>query len=476
MIRRWLLLAGMASVMSIAALGQQELPTLEKGVQADKLYQFHDIDTVNIFNGDVVIALPIGLSYPLNGGASYQIVLSYNSNVWDLEPGPNGTTHGFPTIRSNAGLGWIVGLGRFFAHYDTGNSGGWDIYESPDGGDHRYFTNNGATSDGTALRLRYTETNSNNQPTRVEVDSPDGAVRHFDRNSDGTWDLKFIRFAGTSDTVTFAKTSPPPQCPVPGYAWTITDGRSRIHYLCFADRAYNGIQRPMIERIVLAAPHGGTAVYRFEYDERDGIDRTWQDNDPNSGEHPRQIDKTALLSRVILPDQSSFDMTYGQYGLLNRLTLPTKGAIDYQYGDRRIPANDFCAHNYGGVGYGFGLGSDVIALTTRKFTPAVTSGTPSPEMWVYNEDLLPSGNPQQYTSVYNCALPDPNGDIHPQLYDEMVVTVTDPTGGYVQNHFSVWPGEDLGRVPDWNISPAGFKRSNYGLPYGRYDATQDRYL
>src|SRR5205823_1753393 len=87
MIRQRLLAAASTLFVTAIALAQQQLPTLEKGIQPEKLYQFHDIDSVNIFNGNLIITLPIGLSCPLNGGATYNFVLSYNSNVWDLEPG-----------------------------------------------------------------------------------------------------------------------------------------------------------------------------------------------------------------------------------------------------------------------------------------------------------------------------------------------------------------------------------------------------
>src|ERR1043166_296764 len=109
-------------IVSSVALAQQELPTLEKGIQPAKVFQFHDLDSVNVYNGNLIIAIPVGLSYPLNSGISYNLVLSYNSNIWDLAPAANGTIHASPTKRSNSGLGWIIGMGRYFPHYGAGNS------------------------------------------------------------------------------------------------------------------------------------------------------------------------------------------------------------------------------------------------------------------------------------------------------------------------------------------------------------------
>ncbi|MDP9193798.1 MAG: hypothetical protein M3P06_19055 [Acidobacteriota bacterium] len=63
-----------------------------------------------------------------------------------------------------------------------------------------------------------------------------------------------------------------------------------------------------------------------------------------------------------------------------------------------------------------------------------------------------------------------------EMFDELVVTITDPLGHKTASHFSVWPGQDDGRTPDPDTSPNGFKRMHYSYPYGRYDSAQDRYL
>ena len=111
--RSTLLCLAVAGVLVLAAgtmLGQQA-PGLEKGFSADKLYQFGDLDSVNTFNGNLTFRLPIGPTYPVNGGTSYALTLTYNSKVWDYEE--VGTyILAVPTRRSNAGLGWLLSLGR----------------------------------------------------------------------------------------------------------------------------------------------------------------------------------------------------------------------------------------------------------------------------------------------------------------------------------------------------------------------------
>ncbi|MEA2491577.1 MAG: hypothetical protein QOH21_3369, partial [Acidobacteriota bacterium] len=66
------LLTGLAAfaAVALAVKAQQQVPTLEKGFQADKVYQINGLDNVNVFNGNLVIAIPIGMSYPLDGGLS----------------------------------------------------------------------------------------------------------------------------------------------------------------------------------------------------------------------------------------------------------------------------------------------------------------------------------------------------------------------------------------------------------------------
>jgi len=76
-----LYLTAFCSLFLVAPLrAQQQIPTFERGLQPDKLYHFAGIDNVNIFNGNLAIVLPIGMSYPADGGLSYQLTLSYNSN------------------------------------------------------------------------------------------------------------------------------------------------------------------------------------------------------------------------------------------------------------------------------------------------------------------------------------------------------------------------------------------------------------
>src|SRR5260370_1299511 len=51
--------------------------------------------------------------------------------------GGQGGQRARPSARSNAGSGWLVGMGRYISSLDP-LANGHEIYEAPDGGDHRF--------------------------------------------------------------------------------------------------------------------------------------------------------------------------------------------------------------------------------------------------------------------------------------------------------------------------------------------------
>lgn len=127
--RRFALAA--AITFAIASLapraGAQQDANVQRGFAAEKVYAFGDIDSVNLFNGNLVLTLPIGGSYPVDGGLSYGLKLIYNSNIWDfqtrLEPvWDNGVVIRYDSFTQarvgtsfNAGAGWTLSLGRMYA-------------------------------------------------------------------------------------------------------------------------------------------------------------------------------------------------------------------------------------------------------------------------------------------------------------------------------------------------------------------------
>src|SRR5947207_10906821 len=81
MFRRAIILV--IALLVAAHLSAQEHPNLAKGAGANITDPFPEGDAVNLFNGNIVIAIPLGQSYPVNGGLSYTLTLYYNARPWE---------------------------------------------------------------------------------------------------------------------------------------------------------------------------------------------------------------------------------------------------------------------------------------------------------------------------------------------------------------------------------------------------------
>ena len=50
-------------------------PNTQGGVDVAQGLQLGDVDSVNLFNGALTVAVPIGIRFPVNGNFSYQLTL-----------------------------------------------------------------------------------------------------------------------------------------------------------------------------------------------------------------------------------------------------------------------------------------------------------------------------------------------------------------------------------------------------------------
>jgi hypothetical protein len=80
-----LLVAAFSWALVASPLAADVHPNTAPGFPADQSFHVGDVDSVNLFNGGLTITLPIGISYPVNGGFSYGLKLVYNSNPWLFE-------------------------------------------------------------------------------------------------------------------------------------------------------------------------------------------------------------------------------------------------------------------------------------------------------------------------------------------------------------------------------------------------------
>ena len=199
--RRWLLTALLAVIVCSPATGQNQHPNQARGFNANGVYSSFDIDHINTFNGNLVITVPLGRTYPVNSDLSYSLHLIYNSNAWSPRevcpdtvdqtqlsstflsvfsrvvfrsgrgsvtvsedahiPGndtdlylplpprvdPNECwTIQDPNPAANAGLGWQLSLGKLYQprldvfddRVDFTERSEW-VYMSPDGSEHTFY-------------------------------------------------------------------------------------------------------------------------------------------------------------------------------------------------------------------------------------------------------------------------------------------------------------------------------------------------
>lgn len=461
------LVLGLLVALSAHSSSAQQHPNLAQGFQPDHLYQFGDLDHVNLFNGNLTVLIPLGTSYPVGGGFSYQLVLTYTGNVWDFE-----TTwdldgydrlEAFPRKSSNAGLGWQLSLGAI------GEGGG---YRSPDGAVHELRTtlHTGGrtdagytyTTDGTFLRF-----NTNVTPNLLE--SPDGTRRYF---SGGKLTQISDRF-GNSLTISYVQSATYPQLK----DWKLTDSQGRVQWIYFRPppspvSLYSG---GIVDRVVLTPFGGGSgAVYTFSYS---ATSITRGLSDPSlSCQIGSRTETVPLLSSVSRPDGTAFGFTYdpGPYhtacssgtiglntdsrsGHLLTMTLPTRGKVVWQWGEYLFPQ---ISEHLGGVridpsNQWMRPFSRPVGVTSRSFVGAdgVTQGT-----WTYQHGLDVGQIPNRQGTT----------------------TLTNPLGHTSVYYFSIYACQPVYSLecPSQDPDPGGWSYHDYGLPFTRNttDATGTRFL
>ncbi|HEV8581371.1 MAG TPA: RHS repeat-associated core domain-containing protein [Thermoanaerobaculia bacterium] len=366
----WLL--GMV-IVSAPALAQH--PNVARGFTPSGMFAVGGIDTVNGFNGNMSIRIPIGTSYPVGGlMGPYSFSLNYNSNVWNhlsrdgFTPSGAGSqtpvtsVYAVPNPFAEAGLGWSFSLGRI-GNLNNGGSyiaprhQGETTFHAADGAEHVLFNSmsapGGSVTDGSywfsndGSHLRY------NSGTGV-LEFPDGARETF--NGAGYPTSLRDRF-GNGLSITYSYDFP--SAPDIPSMWTINDG-TRQHAVIFRLTGYEWpLQRAVVDSIQVAKFGGGTATYKFLYNGEDELGNGFQDvamtgfgTQLRIYLEPSWRPKVYVLTRLILPDGTSYSMPLANYvqnnascdgtsyceGPIGRMVLPTGGALEWDYQLRPMPA------------------------------------------------------------------------------------------------------------------------------------------
>ena len=474
------------------AVGQERQdPPLERGFQPDKVYQMADIDHVDLFSGGLSIVIPIGQAYPVNGGFSYSLKLSYHSDVWDMDtetvftggPLPEVVARARPNFLSNAGMGWVLTLGMLLDPEDTRNvSGGWR-YVSADGGQHEFWpTGYGGTGqvdpdpgywytrDDSYLRMKETSGNS-----RL-VEFPDGTSQSFVLWDADNHKWRLVRTQDRFGNWVDIGYHTNAQGKVD--RWDLSDSQGRTHKVNFRDDGHIASVQ-LLGYVDPVTQQQRPATYTFEY-AYPIIRRSCLDNDPNtydylndSGVPPLPGENTwPILVSITLPDGSKYSMkeadgTAAYFktcsmmdpydveaapGVLRRIMMPTGGGVEWT-----LKTNEY--HSIDGTIQNNEIEEPIYneliwaGVHTGRLVDAYGNPVPN-STWTY-------------TNGY-CWCPTCSVTSIVQIAEERVVVVTSPDGNDTVHYFRAYTGAN-GGVLQWD----------YALPYTRRvadPAAPDRFL
>jgi RHS repeat-associated protein len=437
-----------------------------KGFRPDKAYHFNDVDHINLFNGNLVVAIPLGQSYPVGPDLSFSLSLVYNSNQWHYDTGAGGTTVGdpqmtwpVPDIPFNAGLGWQVTLGQLYGPSKLGNDQIYTEYVGPDGAHHPFFDTLHA-GDTATPGVQYTRDGSYLRKTSIPtggdtIEFPDGQIHTF--NADGKPILLADRF-GNGIMIDYDNPINPatgqPSCGTTASScWVITDtvrrqagdttGRRHVVYFKLLTNSPETVDRiELMGFRGMESPAQGPNVIQFVYGTPGAETYNVLKPCPNSlATDPAMVSvRMPLLQQVVLSDNSHWDMSgyilptpqvgqCGVAGVFQTLGVPTGGQISWTYGIWRLP------------------GSQRVSGSLGVKTRSAGGGT-----WHYDQTFFSEIPPAQGS--------------YPTTSQ---TTVTDPLGNQTVNYFSVYGRRGQGTPPNFDLCVNGdpqncWQRAEYGLP------------
>jgi RHS repeat-associated protein len=456
----------------------QQHPNLERGFSSDKVYQFGGIDSVNVFNGAVILTIPIGQTYSA-GALSYGWTLTYNSKMWDYEqdetPEGDQVIRAVGNRRSNAGLGWYLSLGQLIDPNDLTNASRRFVYYGSDGAPHYFYASlhyteapNGGECYDSSCTLAYTRDGSylrmREDSGFRSIDFPDGRTQIFQWNGNRWLPFETRDVFGNYVRVTFPDSSTIPSCSGLDFVEQHTDSEQRSHYVCYADRTYNGASALMVARVVLEAFGGQQSIWDFEY-----TDQTVTRGCGHEAAAGSASMSMPMLTRVVTPvPDGAEDYRFSYYldnayrdvsetcqqGGIERLQLPTKGAIEWAWQVYDLPAasTDDCTPTFANRSAG---------VYTKKLTDGRLTDPDDPAAndlgtWRYEAS--------QFGTFATELCSRPTGPPLPRLVPkvEHKVVVTTPAKDKDVHYFSIWP-----RMTRLSEEGYAFDPRDYGLPFTR---------
>lgn len=305
-------------------------PNLARGLEHGTKFDDAGLSSVNLFNGNLLVAVSLGQAFPVDARLRHQLVLHYNSNVWDFQTAAGSAT-ARPVRLANAGLGFDLSFGRLLAPGSDGNGSTHWLYNGPDGSPHLFYSDlhhdtpdSGDTGDatqysrdGSYLRLRHVGA------AEKRVESPDGTWKVFSPAA-GAWRLSRIASpSGLGVDVTY---------PVDG-SWTLTDSHGRVQTVSFmADPS--GQYPRLVSRVEVGAAGGARAAYVFTYTTA-AVSRSCADSRGGTETVPLLASITDPAGQVQTFEYATTDCVNG--GRLRRLKLLEGGFLEWAYGEYQFP-------------------------------------------------------------------------------------------------------------------------------------------
>ncbi len=428
-------------------------PNTASGFPVEQSFHVGDFDSVNLFNGALTLSIPIGTSYPVNGGFSYSLKLTYNSNPWLFKTVKYAVppdfhdvsrTQAYPNPCSNAGLGWRVSFGRMDPPCQVPDANDTfpvgPIYQDENGTDHIFYPtlHDGDADDGAVSGVSDVEYTRDGSYLRLkvytagyrEIESSDGSVRRF--NSTGMPIQLRDAFSNTL-SIDYGTAN----------QWVITDSQGRTQRVWFRTDMPGYAQT--VDHIDLVPFGGGMvpATYQFTYStSQPPIGRPCPHNDTDQMGSIGPTVSVPLLIGVTLPDGSAWSTTASDY-VVTQPSGPTW-------------PNNACTENAGNL-------------------TALTLPTLGRMEWVWQKVYFPTGSSnkphlQTNPGVASRGMRDRGGVLlgvwnyafgpgYPAVLSsqEHTTTVTDPLGHSTKNYFST----------ALNASYTGWSTYEYSLPFTR---------
>jgi RHS repeat-associated protein len=507
-------LAAIIMCMGVLLRGSQESPTA-RGFSADQVHQIGGVDSVNVFNGNLTVAVPLGRTYMAGDRLAYSFRLAYNSAAWDHEErcGGNTTTttwkwsavrhvpndgpdtdlpdcltEAIPNRSSNAGFGWTLTFGQLLDSR---------TYIGSDGGIHTFFPETYPDGNVNTVAVMYTRDASYLRLRRSSdgmlrtVDLPDGSSQEFlckaecgatVNRANQRFDLQRI-YNAFGNEVTIDRGTEPAGAAGATWRWTIREKAegnfTTEHYI---DYRYNNLPgsntaaapyKWIISSIDLAAPPSsftpGTEVtetrkahYQFNYSfptvprpVTHDASQAFTDTQ-SSNQHGLYL---PILTSVTLPPDEGGSWTFGYFFDPAETVPPFVGRF-YETSRRAWLLNEYRLPTGGGYRFEYGPyrypRRDCDPTAKFKFLNVFISQGVR-KRWEIGADGNTRGEPWRY--IPNTDFP---GDFDGLNYcdpsTEFRTLLVDPLSNVTENYFSIFKND---------MPLLGWDARDYGLPLTR---------